>query len=337
MSIKGVMKRFLLIFSAILIFVFNTSVVAAEQTARLKYCLENDHLYMVLTPDFLGSYFAANKSGFKDKYEDAYIAMNGGIQYSSLSGGSKSIKVFGNNTGVEVDTSKSSVNGMVGQLKIGDRVTVYGKIDVIGITSGSFKLVADYIVINPEKELPLLAYVYYPDKVYKEEEIKDLARDGHVSFNLPWEWKDEYVMGRLTNNDVNGYQFFLNAISPQNLEYPENFYMFYFKYETYLDKVKKNPDSFDIKDIEKLIIKNILGVLTGDFKVDISTVKFGGDKKFDYCSTVYKPAEGRDYRLEFFFKNDSTGIVCMLYLYYPDDNTNNHIRDVAYVIHSISN
>ena len=68
---------------------------------------------------------------------------------------------------------------------------------------------------------------------------------------------------------------------------------------------------------------------------DIDTLKLSDGKKFDYCSTIYKPKDGNDYRLEFFFKNDATGIVCMLYLYYPNDNAVNHIRDVAYVINTL--
>ena len=111
--------------------------------------------------------------------------------------------------------------------------------------------------------------------------------------------------------------------------------MFYFKYETYLDKVKKDPDSFDIEDIEELIIENILGNLTNTGDIDVETISYPGGKKLDYCSTTYKPADGNDYRLEFFFKNDATGIVCMLYLYYPNDNAVNHIRDVAYVISTL--
>ena len=60
-------------------------------------------------------------------------------------------------------------------------------------------------------------------------------------------------------------------------------------------------------------------------------------KKFDYCSTVYKPADGNDYRLEFLFKHDSKGFVCMLYLYYPNDYAVNHLQDVAYVVQTLQN
>lgn len=320
---KNILTRLMAVFLLILTFVFNTSVGAAQKTARLRDCLENDHMYLVLTPDVLG------KTSLKGR-DDQFLAFTGIIRYSSVESNHKKMTVYGDNIGVQVDTSASSVIGMVGQLKPGDHVTVYGQVD------GS-EVDAEHLVINPEKAPEILSYVFYPDKAYDEVTVTDLARDGHVSFRFPATWDNEYVKGRLTNNDVNGYQFFLNAIYPQNLNYPENFYMFYFTYETYLDKVKKNPDFADIKDIEELVIENILQPLSGDFKVDISTLKLSDGKKFDYCSTVYKPADGNDYRLEFLFKPDSKGFVCMLYLYYPNDYAVNHLQDVAYVVQTLAN
>ena len=323
MFYKGMLRKCIAVLLVILTFVFNVSVGGAEKTARLRNCLENDHMYFVLTPDVLG------KTSLKGR-DDQFLAFTGIIRYSSVESNHKKVTVYGDNIGVEVDTSASSVIGMVGQLKLGDYVTVYGQVD------GS-EVDAEHLVINPEKAPEILSYVFYPDKAYDEVTVTDLARDGHVSFRLPASWDNEYVKGRLTNNDVNGYRFFLNAIYPQNLNYPENFYMFYFPYETYLDKVKKNMDSFDIEDIEELVIQNIMQPLSGDFKVDISTMTLSDGKKFDYCSTVYKPADGNDYRLEFLFKHDSKGFVCMLYLYYPNDYAVNHLQDVAYVVQTLQN
>ena len=329
MKYKGIKKRIAAVFLFMLIFVFNTSALGAEKTARLRNCLENDHMYMVLTADYIGNMISISKSSFKSRFDDKYVAFTGIIRYSSVSSNHKSVTVYGTDKGVEVDTSLDSVKSKVGQLKLGDYVTVYGQVDGTEID-------AEYLVINPEEEYTILSYVFYPDRVYDEETVSDLAGDGHVRFSIPAAWKNEYVMGRLTNNNVNGYQFFLNAISPQNRDFPENFYIFYFNYETYLDKVKKNPDSADVHDIEELIIKNIVQNLSGDFKPDVSTLKLDDGQRFDYCPMVYKPADGNDYKLEFLFKSDQQGIVCMLYLYYPNDSSVNHLRDVAYVVQSVS-
>ena len=323
MRFKRTAKKLIPIFLIVVIFFCNSSVGAAEKTARLRECLENDHMYFVLTPDVLG------RTNIKN-YDDRFIAFTGLIKYSSVAANHKSVTVYGDSNSVVVDTSDSSVIGIVNQLTLGDRVTVYGQVD------GS-EVDAEHILINLENEPSVLSSIFFPDKELDEDSVNDLARDGHVEFRLPASWNNEYVMGRLTNNGVMGYQFFLNAISPQNRNYPENFYIFYFPYETYLDKVKKNMDSFDIEDIEELVINNILAPLSGKLDYDISTLKLPDGKKFDYCSTVYKPIDGNDYRLEFLFKHDDKGFVCMLYLYYPNDSAVNHLREVSYVIQTLRN
>ncbi len=323
MRFKRTAKKLIPIFLVVVIFFCNSSVGAAEKTARLRECLENDHMYFVLTPDVLG------RTNIKN-YDDRFIAFTGLIKYSSVAANHKSVTVYGDSNSVVVDTSASSVIGIVNQLTLGDRVTVYGQVD------GS-EVDAEHILINLENEPSVLSSVFFPDKELDEDSVNDLARDGHVEFRLPASWNNEYVMGRLTNNGVMGYQFFLNAISPQNRNYPENFYIFYFPYETYLDKVKKNMDSFDMEDIEELVINNILAPLSGKLDYDISTLKLSDGKKFDYCSTVYKPIDGNDYRLEFLFKHDDKGFVCMLYLYYPNDSAVNHLREVSYVVQTLRN
>ena len=325
MAYKNIGIKFIAVFLAFLTFISSAAVGAAEMTARLKSCLEKDHLYYVLVPGLLG------KSNLKSR-DDQYIAFSGVIRYNSVSKNHKTVTVYGDSSdtvGVEVDTSDSSVLNIAGSLKLGDRVTVYGQVD-------GNEVDAEHIRVNMEKEPTVLSFVFYDGKEYDEASVSDLARDGHVSLRIPSAWENEFVKGRLTNNDVNGYQFFLNAIYPQNRDYPENFYVFYFNYETYLDKPPARPTSGDHKDLEKLVVKNIVQDLSGDFKIDISTLKLGNGNQFDYCSMVYQPKDDNDYRLEFIFKPDSKGFVCMLYLYYPNDFGVNHLQDVAYVVNTLT-
>ena len=323
MRFKKMTKKLISIFMVMAIFFCNSSAGAAEKTSRLRESLENDHMYFVLTPDVLG------RTNIKN-YDDRFIAFSGLIKYSSISGNSKKITVFGDSNSVTVDASATTVAGIVNQLTIGDRVTVYGQVD------GS-EVDAEHLMINLENEPSVLSSVFYPNKELDEDSVGDLARDGHVVFRLPAAWNNEYVMGRLTNNGVMGYQFFLNAISPQNRNYPENFYIFYFNYETYLDQPPLKPTAGDHQDIEELVINNILNPLAGDIEYDIDTLKLPDGSKFDYCSTVYKPIDGNDYRLEFLFKPDDKGLVCMLYLYYPNDSAVNHLREVSYVVQTLRN
>ncbi|MBR3580725.1 MAG: hypothetical protein IKO54_00055 [Lachnospiraceae bacterium] len=330
MSFKGFVKKFTACLLALMIVLFNTSVGAAEKTARLRSCLETVHMYQVFPIDFITSMAAESPSRFKDNYDDRYMAFTGQVRFGSVSDNHKSVKVYGPNHYIEVDTSEQQVKNIAGLLKPGDYVTVYGQVD-------GKEVDAEYLYINPNFEIPSLKYVFYPDMIIDGETITDLAADGHVLFSLPEDWKNDYVMGRLTNNGVNGYQFFLNAISPQNLNYPENFYIFYFNYETYLNPVKKSPDKYDIWDNESIVIKNILSTLSGDSKPSMQRFDLQDGTYVDYYTTVYKPADGNDYRLEFMFKPDSTGLVCMLYLYYPNDGAVSHLREVSYLINSIKN
>ena len=330
MSFKGFVKKFTACLLALVIVLFNTSVGAAEKTARLRSCLETVHMYQVFPIDFITSMAAESPSRFKSNYDDRYLAFTGQVKFGSVSDNRKSVKVYGADHYIEVDTSEQQVINIAGLLKPGDYVTVYGQVD-------GKEVDAEYLYINPDFELPSLRYVFYPDLVMEDETITDLAPDGHVSFSIPKEWKDQYVMGRLTNNGVNGYQFFLNAICPQNLTYPENFYIFYFTYDTYLYPVKKNPDKYDVRDIEGLVIKNIMEVVSADFKTDIQGVELQDGTDVDYCTMMYKPKDGNTYILEFVFKPDTTGFVCMLYLYYPNDGAVSHIREAAYVVNSVNN
>ena len=330
MDIKKIIKNSLIAFFVLVVMVFNTSVGAAEEVARLKACLENEHIYKILDLDYLGHWIAANTNTFKANFDGSYVTVEGLIKYSSVSSSGKTVILYGNDTSIEIDTSTASVLGTARSLKLGDTLRVYGRVD-------STHIDAEYLLVNPELDLKVNSYVYYPDKVMEDETITDLTKDGHITFKVPVSWKGDFVMGRLTNNDVNGYSFYLNAISPQNLEYPENFYIFYFSYETYLDRPPQSPTRGDRRDIEKLIINNILENLSGDFSPKMAEITVAGGTKLDYTQTIYKPKDGNDYRLEFLFKPDNGGIICMLYLYYPNDNAVNHIREAAYVINTISN
>lgn len=173
------------------------------------------------------------------------------------------------------------------------------------------------------------------DSVYTGRELTDMCADGHVSVKVPESWMDDYVVSRLTNNGISGYQFALNALEPVNTEYAEMFYCFYFDYETYLDKPPARPTDGDNEDIEKVIMKNILTGLEDTFRFKVNDLAAANGVEYDYCSVTYRPADNNDYRLEFVFRPDSTGIVCMLYLYFPKAGAVNHTDEVTYAVESV--
>ncbi|MBR4777834.1 MAG: hypothetical protein IK007_09525 [Lachnospiraceae bacterium] len=333
---QKITKKTSILIVLIIIFIFCTAgILTTGKLGKLRSQLENEHMYRYFPMEhFEGSYAAANNSFKKFNKDLKYVAFTGRVR--SISSNKKQIKVFYSKDGIAVDTSEESVKKIVESLNIGAYVTIYGKID------GS-EVDAEHILVDSVIDYPFQDDLYYPDITIEESEtITDLARDKHVTFEIPSTWKNEYVMGRLTNNDVNGYQFFLNAIEPQNLDYPEIFYIFYFNYDQYLDPPPHKPTPGDHRDLEAVVLKNILQKLSGKFDIDFESIKIqenytDKDTKFDYCQTTYKPLDGRDYRLEFVFKPDDNGLVCMLYLYYPMDDTTSHIEEVSYVISSVTN
>lgn len=329
MKLRSITKKVSILLMVMLIFVFTTGAwFTTDKKGKLRDSLENEHMYRHMPIGPLENMYKINKlKTLKENYK--YIAFTGRIK--SISSNKKEIVVFESGEGITIDTTNTAVNSIVGTLSVGRYIRVFGRID-------SSKVYAEHLLVDPEVEYTTQEDLYYPDIVIEETElITDLARDGHVTFEIPADWMDEYSIGRLTNNNVNGYQFFLNAIEPQNLTFPENFYIFYFSYFQYLDPTPDDPTNGDHKDIEKVVVKNILEDLSGDFDIDITTIEIQNENDLHYCQTVYRPADGKDYRLEFLFKPDKKGLVCMLYLYYPNDDTTNHIEEVSYVINSVKN
>ncbi|MBR4780130.1 MAG: hypothetical protein IK014_02080 [Lachnospiraceae bacterium] len=334
MKLKSITRKTVILLMLVLIFIFNTGGIwSTDMQGRLRDFLENEHKYNYYPINPLENLYYNNKNkknSFKDILTGTpYIAFTGTIK--SISSNRKEIKVSDNGAGIKIDTSKDAIKGIVGSLYVGRKVTVYGKTD-------GTELDAEHISVDPLIESPTQKELYYPDKIVdKCEIIDDLAKDKHVSFEVPLSWKnDPATWGRLENNNVGGYQFFLNTMD-QNWDVPEFFYIFYFSYKTYLDKPPVNPTTGDHKDIEKKVLANILKDLSGSFDYKLDDIKIQNGAGLDYCLTTYRPADGKHYRLEFTFKPDNNGLVCMLYLYYPEDNTSNHIHEVSYVINSVKN
>ena len=84
------------------------------------------------------------------------------------------------------------------------------------------------------------------------------------------------------------------------------------------------------------IVRNILEELDEKFMIKMEEFKDPSGTQIDYFSTTYRPKDRHDYRLEFMFRPGKKGITCMLYLYYPSDIAVNHLREVAYLVETLS-
>ena len=153
-------------------------------------------------------------------------------------------------------------------------------------------------------------------------------------YNIPSSWSDKKVCSALTNNDVKGYQYYLNALPPYDTKKPEIFYIFYFENERYLEKPPKNANDGDNEYIEEAIVRNILQQFDEETKINVDDIKDFKGTEYDYFSKMIRVG-GIDYRAEFVFIPDNAGITCMMYLYFPSESSVHHTEEVAYVVETM--
>lgn len=340
------MKKKVLLYAAVLLVLLSITSIdsadAKDRAPKLKECLQSDYMYYAKSISQLNSVITTNNTQFKDEYDGRYVVLSGELHVKEISSNKKEIKVEDKSGNVcAIDTSSTDVKSAVGRLTLNQQIAVYGKISVRGWKKDSYVLVAKKIT---DRHVAFVdgSYVFATDethRAYKGTLVDGLANDKTVSFYVPEGWDNQYVKSELVHraggkDRAIGYQFFLNAIYPQNTEYSEIFYIFFFNYETYLAKVPSNLSDGNKKAIEEVIINNILQDSGKSSKIKIETIKDANGAKLDYCSTIYSSTSG-EYRLEFIFSPEQKGITCMLYLYYPDDTAVKHVRDVAYLIETM--
>ena len=336
------MKRKCIILSIVMIACFLLPVrsEAAEKTGRLRETLENDSLFHTETIASINK-TAGNFSDLKKEYDNSCIALSGRLGENAVSENFKMIVLFDSNgvDRINVDTSEKNLLQDVKGISPGDLVTVFGRMKVNSFNR-NFSLQAHKLIIKPREALTPNQYCFEDGAIYKSIVVSDVSYKQDIRLSFPERWYDNRLFTRLKNNGINGYQFFLNAIA-ENKEHPEVFYIFYFNYETYLDTPPVNPSDRDYKAIEKRIIENILKEdVDKTFwdrlspQMTISTVTCSNGEKLDYYMTT-APISGSDYRLEFVFKRGLEGMVCSLYLYFPQEGAVKFTRDVAFVLESI--
>jgi len=329
---------------SLLVIAFGNSADAKDRAPKLKECLQSDYMYYAKSISQLNSGIATDSTQFKDEYDGRYVVLSGELYVKEISNNKKEIKIEDKSGNVcTIDTSSTDVKSTVDSLALNQQIAVYGKISVRGWKKDSFVLVAKKIT-DRHAAFADGSYVFATDethRAYKGKLIGDLANDKSVSYYVPEDWDNQYVKSTLVHREGEkgtdrtiGYQFFLNAIPPQNIEYSEIFYIFYFNYETYLENVPSNLSDGNKKAIEEKIINNILQNSGKNSKIKVETIKDANGTKLDYCSTVYSSTSG-EYRLEFLFRPNQNGITCMLYLYFPHDSAVNHVRDVAFLIETM--
>ncbi len=333
---NSIKKLFSIILSVILMLIcVSTPVYAASyEDCRLYSCLTSDHMYRSINLYTLRT--QQNRDDFKKIYDDLYVVISQDITVESIKNNNKEISIINSAGGTcTVDTSDKEVKDIVSTLRIGDRLIVYGKVSVSGINNYSFKIIAEHILSKSSFQFENGSYVFYSSSEFKGSSTDVLSSRRNIEYRVPSTWADQYVQDLYINEKDNGvsiYQYYLNALPIQNTDVPEIFYLFYFDNETHLDNSR-----YDVKKVEKAIIENILpDHEEKNIKIKIDSIETTNGIDLHYFSTMYKTRDGKDYRLEFLFRPDDNGIVCMMYLYYPREGYVRHTRDVAYLIETMT-
>ncbi len=314
--------------AAILSLSFVKHVYAKDYMARLRETLWTERLYTAVTIEELET-AKSNTASFKKNYNGRCVAIGNDTTVESISDDLKNVVLKDRQGKTCVAVPYGDI---VGDLRRGDYVTVYGKVR----TEGSSYYLEVTVIERRNSEFVMGDQFFYNIPAYRYVEVTDLTKDGRVKYRIPESWNNGYVISDLTNNGIKGYQYNLNAIEPMNTEYPEIFYIFYFNNETYLKQPPKDPSESNLKKIEAKIAENILEAVGIDSVNSINKFYDTNNNMLHYHTTSHRAKDGRDYRLEFMFKPDSKGIVCMLYLYYPNEDAVKHELEVAYLIGSMT-
>ncbi len=330
--------KIIVLFVLITILAADMHVIAAtQQKYRLRDCLQNDHMYLSKTILSLNVLQNSDKDSFKKEFDNSFVVLSDNLCVSSISKNFKEIEITDSNgSSCIIDTSDSEIKSIVETLNVGDYVVVYGKLSVKGLSNDSYEIIAEHLLVNSSVSFDKDIYVFFKDDEYSGILVDSLIDEGTVKYYIPSTWDSRYVKDVNNNNNISGYQYYLNVIEPINTTFSENFYIFYFEYETYLENPIVDPSDGNIKKIEALIIDNIL---IGDgedvSKGDIKIIKDANGSEIHYLGVPYVIGSN-SYNLEFVFRPEKNGIVCMLYLYYPNDAYVHHTRDVAYLIETMT-
>ena len=325
----------------VVLMAFICAIPANASTPDLKNFIEMETLYKSVSIKSLNAQHRIDKDNLSNNYNDKDIgvAVYGVFRLNSLQS-DKEFYLYSDTSEEYIVIDTKDNKGIANSFKANDTVIVYGRLE--SIKKDSYKLRATHIDVNPTKLIKEGSYVYYGKESISMTSDFSLATDMHIKVNIPSSWNSRFVKDNLPNHKIHGQQYYLNALTPQNTEYAEIFYIFYLPYNEF---VSGDVGFWTVDDVDKLVVQNVLTEEDGeeiDIKFKETKVKKIDDLyhyDLDRKLVDDKKAIADDYALEFFFKHDGdyTGTIVMLYLHYPNIENAKHLHEVAAVIKSLEN
>ena len=251
----------------------------------------------------------AGKSGVIRK--GRYYAVSGIIDTKNKNNKKLTLKAFSTTAKViSCSASDEEAANAISALNTGDKVTVYGKLDIDLLKKISLEI--DHI---EKTDIEAVNDSIYSMRTKLAMDIRDMPErelaDGKVSYRIPKDW--EAVEHDIVDEELGameGYQYKLNEIGRKS-EYAESFFVCYFDTDSF---VAEN-DRGNKKLIEEAILKDILKTdELKKFPARNVTTYYGA--KYKYYQDTYRKLSGDKYQAEFVFQElDDGGILVYLYIY----------------------
>lgn len=289
---------------------FNSSEVAIDTV--------NNKVYRYVTVDKIISDFKSDEKRAVDNYNNGYYLLSGTIESISKKG--DSIKIYGSSkSDIIVCPCNKFVRADILNYSPGDNVALYGQISV-DVFDKESHLKVEKIIKAPKAIMSSEIYYTLGGSMFdfSKSRQKSLA-NGRVEYRIPDNWREiEIDVKENGLGTIEGYQYVLNKLPGNENAVPESLFV------TYFDKslLKDKSDIKNIKEVEKVIIKNIEKNVN---RFPIKTVSTYYNQKYKYYIGKYTDKlDLVGYRTEYVFIDDADkGIVMLLYVYrepeYADD------------------
>lgn len=266
---------------------------------------------------------ASSSEAVKKEYKDQCFVIYGKIKYRSSDHKEVRIGMTTNNSqeALICKGSDPEVVSAIADLRIGDRVKVYGQMKN-GMLGWSLSI--DKIEKTYEDTVSRTAFSVIGGKTVDKEKLEKRNLKGtEVSYYVPKEWKA--VEKNLVSEGLGtleGYQYCLNEINHSSVQ-PESLFVCYFDSDTQLLRPSEKGQT---EQIERAIVQNILGKDPGKAILK-KTTSYGPE--YHYYHEAFNSSLGKSYHAEFVFQPVETkGFILYLYVYLEK----NHLDDVMLLL-----
>lgn len=288
---------------------------------------EKNILYQCTSSDVIISAFESDSKKAKEKYnENPYLICGTVI---SKKKNNKELSLGRNNQTKRVITCKTTDKTMLENVKDGDRISIFGELNV-GLINYSLSMNIDRVIQNPNTSYSDDTFIMLDGTVVNRTSLVKRTFDGSgIDFYIPAGWKSvEHSIIDEKLGNMPGYQYSLNKAGKKRAK-AECLFISYFNTfdENMIDRNSRNEKEL----IEKEIIKDILKKKDHLKEFPLKKVTTYYNVSYKYYRDLYKQELGENYQAEFIFQEIETGIIVYLYIYKEPNNISDVMTTLRFV------